>query len=266
MYDYHMHSRVSFDTDASPIDMVKAAENAGLSEICFTDHYDFNDVRRDEKNIFTIRDYEGAYGALSSDLVKIRRGVEFGLTPWNTRELSDLLDSYNFDFVIGSIHYADGNDPYFPEFWRGLDSADKAFEKYLLQVLLCVKAHSDFDVLGHLNYVCRYVTRSPERLSAKYLHYADHADLCDEIFRELIKKGKGIEINTSGFDDYGEFIPSRAFVERFRELGGEIITVGSDAHSPSRVGERISGATEIAKDVFGYVCTFEGRKPIFHKM
>ncbi|MBE6618457.1 MAG: histidinol-phosphatase HisJ family protein [Ruminococcaceae bacterium] len=266
MYDYHMHSCVSFDSEATPEEMVRAAESAGLSEICFTDHYDFNDLTGEAAYPFTIENYRIAYEKLRSDKIKIRRGVEFGLTPKNQAELSRLLGSYSFDFVIGSIHYVHGSDPYYPEFWSGLDSADKAFEKYLLHILDCVSAHSDFDVLGHLNYVCRYVSRSPHGLDKKYLNYGDFSDICDEIFKALIKKGKGLEINTSGYDDYGEFIPSIAFIKRFRELGGEIITVGSDAHFPSRVGERITEATEIAKDIFGYVCTFENRKPIFHKL
>ncbi len=265
MFDYHMHSRVSFDTDASPAEMVRAAEKAGLSEICFTDHYDFNDIKKHERHIFTLEDYRDAYDTLTSETIKIRRGFEIGLTPWNQKELKALLDSYDFDFVIGSLHYAGGSDPYYADFWQGL-TVEQAFEKYLKHILDCVKVHSDFDVLGHINYVCRYVCRSPHGLTGKYLRYEDYSDICDEIFKVLIAKGKGIEINTSGYEAYGEFIPSTSFVKRFRELGGEIITVGSDAHDPSRVGERISGALEIAKDVFGYVCTFKKRKAIFHKL
>ncbi len=266
MYDYHMHSRVSFDTESSAEDMVRAAEKAGLKEICFTDHYEFNDVKKDDYHLFTIDEYKNAYRLLCSDSVKIRYGFEIGLTPWNQKDLSDLLSSYDFDFVIGSVHYAGGHDPYYEDFWRGLSNADEAFEKYLNHMLTCVKAHSDFDVLGHMNYVCRYVCRSPHSLSNKYLRYEDYTDICDEIFRVLVEKGKGIEINTSGYDDYNQFIPAPAFVKRFKELGGEILTVGSDAHLPSRVGERISDALEVAKDIFGYVCTFEKRNPIFHKL
>lgn len=265
MFDYHMHTRVSFDSECAPEDIVRAAEKAGLSEICFTDHYDFNDVFREKRHLFAVDDYREEYDTLSSDKVNIRRGVEFGLAPWNQKELSDLLSAYEFDFVIGSIHYVKGSDPYYEDFWQDL-SAEQAFEKYLLHTLECVKAHSDFDVLGHMNYVCRYVCRSPRGLESKYLHYEDYRDICDEIFISLIEKGKGIEINTSGFNDFNEFIPSPSFVKRFKELGGEIITVGSDAHDASRVGQHISGALEIAKDVFGHVCTFEKRKAIFHKL
>ena len=263
MYDYHMHSCVSFDSDAIPEEMVRAAEKAGLREICFTDHYDFNDLTGEAAYPFAIENYRDAYEKLRSDKVKIRHGVEFGLTPKNQVELSRLLGSYNFDFVIGSIHYIHGSDPYYESFWRGLDSADKAFEKYLLHILACVSAHSDFDVLGHINYVCRYVDRSPYGLTKKYLSYGDFRDICDEIFKVLVKKGKGIEINTSGYDALGDLLPSEEFLVRFKELGGKIVTVGSDAHSASRVGQHIDKALDVLKRVFGYVCTFEKRQVKF---
>lgn len=82
----------------------------------------------------------------------------------------------------------------------------------------------------------------------------------------VISKGKGMEINTSGVDRVGGFLPSAAFLKRYRELGGEIVTVGSDAHAPDRVGQCTREALAILKEIFGYVCTFENRKPIFHKL
>ena len=163
--------------------------------------------------------------------------------------------------MIGSVHYAGGYDPYYPEFWINNGKED-AFEKYLLKTLECVKAHKDFDVLGHLNYVCK----SSHNPTHKPLYYADYADICDEIMKILAQNGKGMEINTSGVDRVGDFLPSREFIKRFRELGGEIVTVGSDSHDDTRIGQYINGALEIAKDVFGYVCTFENRKAIYHKI
>ena len=82
----------------------------------------------------------------------------------------------------------------------------------------------------------------------------------------LANKGKGMEINTSGFDRVGEFLPSAPFIKRFKELGGEIVTVGSDAHDIGRVGQYSAEAIEILRNVFGYVCTFENRTPILHKL
>lgn len=261
MFDYHLHSKVSFDSKCEPVDIVKAAEAAGLKEICFTDHYDFNDVFRDKRDLFTVEEYSKAYDGLRSDRVTVKHGVEFGLTAWNQNELGELLDSDTFDFVIGSVHYAGGYDPYYEEFWSH-NGADTAFEKYLLQTLECVKVHDNFDVLGHLNYVCKSL-HSPTR---KPLHYRDYSDICDEIMKILAQNGKGMEINTSGVDRVGDFLPSLDFIKRFCELGGEIITVGSDSHDSERVGQYITGALQIAKDVFGYVCTFDRRKPNFNKL
>ena len=261
MFDYHLHSKVSFDSSCAPADIVMAAEKAGLKEICFTDHYDFNDVYKDKRDLFTIEQYRTAYDSIVSPKVKIRRGVEFGLTTWNQKELNDLIDLYDFDFVIGSVHFAGGYDPYYEAFWTH-NGIDTAFEKYLLQSLECVKSQNNFDVLGHLNYVCKSEC-SPTR---KPLYYKDYADICDEIMKTLAQNGKGMEINTSGVDRVGDFLPSIDFIKRFRELGGEVITVGSDAHDASRVGQYIAGALEIAKDIFGYVCTFEKRKAVFHKL
>ena len=139
---------------------------------------------------------------------------------------------------------------------------EEGFEKYLLQTLKCVKYHKNFDVLGHLDYVCK----SEHNPTKQPLYYKDYSDICDEIMKTLAENGKGMEINTSGKDRVGEFLPSYEFLKRFRELGGEIITVGSDSHDDTRVGQYIGDALEIVKDIFGYVCTFENRKPIYHKL
>lgn len=261
MFDYHLHSNVSFDSTCPPEDIVREAERQGLSEICFTDHYDFNDIPTGNHDFFTLEDYAAAYDHISSEALKVRRGVEFGMTPWNMRELSELTSRRRFDFVIGSVHYVGGHDPYNKEFWM-INGIDTGFEKYLLQTLECVKAHDSFDVLGHLTYVCK----SDHSPTHEPLCYEDYSDVCDEIMKILVSKGKGMEINTSGVIKVGDYLPSRAFIKRFRELGGEIVTVGSDSHNTERVGQYIDGALEIVKDVFGYVCTFEDRKPIYHKL
>lgn len=261
MFDYHLHSSVSFDSICEAKKIVESAEKIGLKEICFTDHYDFNDDPKKQHDFFDLKQYRTAYDSLVSDKTIIRRGVEFGLTHWNQNELKNLLKQYDFDFVIGSVHFAGGFDPYYEEFWIH-NGIEEGFEKYLLQTLKCVKTHKDFDVLGHLNYVCK----SSYNPTKKPLFYQDYTDICDEIMRTLAQNGKGMEINTSGKDRVGDFLPSYDFIKRFRELGGEIITVGSDSHDESRVGQYLSEALEIAKDIFGYVCTFEKRKVQFNKL
>lgn len=261
MFDFHLHSSVSFDSTCDAIEIVKKAEQINLKEICFTDHYDFNDDPTQQHDYFTMKQYHNAYDNISSNKVKIRRGVEFGLTHWNRKELQDLLASYPFDFVIGSVHFTGGYDPYYKEFWTK-NGIEEGFEKYLQQTFKCVKYHTDFDILGHLNYVCK----SEHNPTKKPLYYKDYSDICDEIMKTLAQNGKGMEINTSGVDRVGDYLPSVEFIKRFKELGGEIITVGSDSHDGSRVGQYIDGALKIAKEIFGYVCTFENRKVIYHKL
>lgn len=261
MFDFHLHSSVSFDSTTPSVEILRAAERKGLCEICFTDHYDCHDAPTDAHDLFTAEEYAKAYDGLSSNSVLIRRGVEFGMTKWNRAELDALLLQHNFDFVIGSVHYAGGFDPYDPDYWQG-KTVQVAFSEYLVRSLECVGVHDNYDVLGHLNYVCK----SPNNPAREPLRYEDYSDICDEIMKVLVQKGKGMEINTSGVDCVGDFLPSAPFLRRFKELGGEIVTVGSDAHDPARVGQYATEALAILKDIFGYVCTFEGRRPIFHKL
>ena len=183
------------------------------------------------------------------------------MTTWNQKELDQFLSRLKLDFVIGSVHFVDGYDPYEPEYWVG-KTMRHGFERYLEHSLDCVRVQDGYDVLGHLNYVCK----SPNSPTHEPLLYKDYADICDEIMKTVISKGKGMEINTSGVDRMGDFLPSADFLKRYKELGGEIVTVGSDAHAPDRVGQYAGEALEILKDIFGYVCTFENRKPIFHKL
>ena len=93
-----------------------------------------------------------------------------------------------------------------------------------------------------------------------------YQEMTDEIMKILVAKGKGMEVNTSGLDKNVGFLPSAEYLRRFKELGGEIVTIGSDAHDQSRVGQHVNLGCEMLKDIFGYVCTFADRKPIFHKL
>lgn len=261
MFDFHLHTRLSFDSEAAPRDIISAAEKKGLREICLTDHFDHNSIKELKHNIFSKEDYNSIVMPASSDLIKVRHGVEFGLTTWNKSNLEELIAELNFDFVIGSVHFINGIDPYFKEYWSGT-TVKEAFLKYLEGVYACVRVHDGYDVLGHINYVCK----SPTSPTGEPLYYSDYADIVDEILKVVIDNGKGIEVNTSGFDKVGEFLPSSDFLVRYKELGGEIVTIGSDAHTPDRVGQYSFEAAEILKDIFGYACTFEKRKPIFHKL
>lgn len=259
MFDFHMHSLVSPDGHDTSVAMAKAALAAGLREICFTDHLDY--VPDMWYMAFDTAVYNGAYDALELPGLTIRRGMEFGMTPDNQARFLQDLQRRPFDFVIGSVHIVDGEDIYYPMFWQERTVA-QAYERYLQEVLSCVKTHAGFDVLGHMT----YISKARSNPTKEPVRYEDFVNLIDEILKTLVDKGIGLELNTSGLARSGDFLPPRRFLERYRELGGEIVTIGSDAHTAGRVGDHVPEGLEILKDIFGYVCTFAERKPVFHKL
>lgn len=260
MFDYHMHSRVSFDGHDSGLAMAQAAKAAGLKEICFTDHLDYDPRNVMQGIAFDTERYNAEYDGLEVPGLKIRRGMEFGMTPDNQEQFRRDLNRRSFDFVLGSIHFVDGWDVYFQDYWQD-KTLFQAERRYLEATLECVRLHNDFDVLAHLTYIGK-CTANP---SPRPVPYAQHRDVIDEILRTLAAKGKGLELNTSGVDRCGGFLPTLDYFRRFRELGGQIVTVGSDAHQTKRVGQYSMEACDALQEIFGAVCTFENRQPIFHR-
>lgn len=257
MYDYHMHTQVSFDGSDTGLAMAQAAAVRGLKEICFTDHIDYTP---EMDMVFDTAVYNAEYDGLEVPGLRIRRGMEFGLTPDNPGQLKKDLTRRHFDFVLGSVHLVDGVDVYLEPYWADRDY-DAAIRQYLETTLESVRVHEDYDVLGHLTFIAKCRANPRKEL----LRYADHKSIMDEIMRELVKRGKGMELNTSGIDRCGGPLPTLDYFLRFRELGGRIVTVGSDAHDTARAGQYTHEMTAELKKIFGYVCTFEDRKPIFHR-
>lgn len=261
MFDFHMHSRVSFDGRDTGRNMAQAAVAAGIKEICFTDHMDYDPLDPEHKLQLDLSEYHKEYGQLEVPGLAIRRGFEFGMLPGNREQFQKDIKLRDWDFVIGSVHFVDDLDVYFPEYWEG-KTPYYAILRSFEDTLSCVKHHDDFDVLGHLNYLGK-CDANPEK---RPILYKDYRELADEIMKVLVQKGKGMELNTSGMDRCGTYLPDETYLRRFKELGGEIVTVGSDAHHANRVGQYCREAAALVQDIFGYICTFEGRKPIFHAL
>ena len=260
MFDFHIHTTVSYDGRGTPTEMALAAKNAGLKEICFTDHMDYDPQDPNHKLNFELVDYEKEYDALEVSGLTIRRGFEFGMLPDNREQFQKDLKKRDWDFVIGSVHFVDGLDVYYSEYWQG-----RTYESAILRgfedTLACVRNHDGFDVLGHLTYLGK-CDANPEK---KPILYKDYREMADEIMKILVEKGIGMEFNTSGLDRCGIYLPGPEYLRRFKELGGQIVTIGSDAHHANRVGQYCREAEEIVRDIFGYVCTFAHRKPQFHR-
>ena len=261
MFDYHMHSVVSFDGNDTGLNMARAAVAAGLKEICFTDHLDYDPLEKMGVMAFDTDAYNAEYDNLEIPGLLIRRGMEFGMTVDNREQFKKDLNRRKFDFVLGSVHFADDLDVYFNDYWH--DKTVFEAERRFLEVTLdCVRLHDDFDVLAHLTFIAKARCHHAPRT----VPYGEHREVVDEILRVLVAKGKGMEMNTSGVDRCGGFLPTADIFRRFKELGGDIVTVGSDAHRCNRVGQYSFEACALLRDIFGYVCTFENRKPVFHRI
>lgn len=261
MFDFHMHSRVSFDGHDTGLTLARAAAANGLKEICFTDHLDYDPLEQMGCLAFDTEIYNAEYDSLEVPGLTIRRGMEFGMTPDNAELFKKDLQRRPFDFVLGSVHFVDDLDVYFEPWWRG-KTVLEAERRYMEATLECVQVHDDFDVLAHLT----YISKTHCHPAPRPLPCSEHREIIDEILKVLASKGKGLELNTSGMDRCGGFLPTADYFRRFKELGGEIVTVGSDAHKSDRVGQYSFEACQVLKDIFGHVCTFENRRPIFHRL
>ncbi len=260
MFDFHMHSRVSFDGHASGYDMAVAARDHGMKEICFADHMDYEPGAGIQTMLYDLDAYSREYDDLEIPGITICRGMEFGMNPDNASQLALDAAKRHYDFILGSVHFVGREDVYFAPYWEN-KTVYEAEREYLQTTLQCVRAHEGFDVLAHLN----FLSKSPAAPHPRPLPYGEHREIVDEIFRELVRKDMGLEMNTSGVDRHVGFLPEREFFIRFKELGGRIVTVGSDAHRPDRPGQYCAEAAAMLKDIFGYVCTFRDREPVFHK-
>ena len=131
MFDYHMHSTVSFDGNDSALDMALTAKAAGLKEICFTDHIDYTPQMN---MVFDTNVYNEAYDRLEVPGLLIRRGMEFGLTPTNRAQLETDAKRRSFDFILGSVHFVDDKDIYLDEYWEG-KTMEQAVDLFLQETL-----------------------------------------------------------------------------------------------------------------------------------
>ncbi|MEW9121248.1 MAG: histidinol-phosphatase HisJ family protein [Thermotaleaceae bacterium] len=269
MYDYHVHTSFSFDATMKLEDALERAVELGLKEIVFTDHAELNvwkpgDLILDD--LFNSEEYVSALKAAQEkykDVLKIKIGIEVGLQRQEKGRIHELIAGHPFDFVIGSSHTIDRVDLYYKQLFRGI-TREEAYERYFGEILEIVKDIEDYDVYGHLDLVRRYALGEYEDIELGKRDY----EIIEEILKIIIQKGKGIEVNTSGYR-YGlnTVNPSIEILKMYHELGGEIITVGSDAHKVQDVGDGILDTYDMLKSIgFQYVTTFQQRKPSFQKI
>ena len=247
LFDNHNHSQFSFDGKRSSVESAALAAAAkGLGGIAFTDHCDFFvpkmkalhenvvpetfDIQAQQAEISRVQEQmdntPGANG------IRLLKGIELGMHEKHRDDMLKVLEENSFDQVIASVHYLDDTDPFYGSYYEGKDWKE-AYGHYLETIFKEMTFLKDFDIMGHFDYVVRYAPYDRTCMS-----YRDVSDIMDEMFRYLIQEGKALEINTKSYQNHhGRRITLDCdILHRYRELGGEIISLGSDSHDPDRVG------------------------------
>lgn len=274
--DCHTHTKFSVDSEAEPREMIERACQLGLAAHAVTDHCECNcwypkehyggSVISDDFNYGS--DYERSVSAISelkeeySGRIELICGTELGQADQDYEIAEKIVSDDRLDFVIGSVHQLAGEADFAFIDYRQYDSAGirKLLERYFKEVWEICK-WGKFDILGHLTYTLRYIKGS----FGIETDISCFDEIIAESFRELIRHDCGIEINTSGLRQaYGDTFPSLKYVKLFRELGGELLSIGSDAHNAADLGKGIADGAAIAEAAgFRRICYFKRRKPVF---
>lgn len=263
MFDYHVHTNYSNDCTFDMESYILPAIEKKLDGICFTDHVDIDypntsiEFQLDYlKYTNELRNLKDKY----SNQLEILIGIEFGMQPHILNDDKSFFQDKSFDYVLGSIHAADKKELYTADFTLS-KSQHLGILDYFKDMIFCVKNFDSYNNLGHLDAISRYVSKG-SFVAAKYMDYIE------EVMKIVIQKGKGIELNTSGKRyALANFHPEPSILKLYKQLGGEIITLGSDSHSPSTLGYGFDEAIYTLQSCgFKYHTIYRRGKPEFIKL
>lgn len=266
--DSHIHSNFSGDSMEKLENIIERAIETGMDEITITDHLDLEFPG--EVNIFELdfKTYVETLKKLKNlykNNIKIKIGIELGLQPQLKDKYDEIFNCEDIDFIIGSFHCVRGMDVADRKFFEKY-SKDEAHRIYFEEILNTIDLFPKINVCGHLDFINRYGRSVYD--DYKKINFEMHKELIDKILIKLIEKNIGIEINTSALR-YGlrDFHPCRKILKRYKELGGKIITMGSDAHRALDIMRDFDKAREVLKEIgFEKFCVFEQRKAEYKEL
>lgn len=273
--DYHVHTEFSDDSVYPMEDVIQDAILMNMDEICITDHVDYG-IKEDWDSGVEIK-YRGSEPFANVDYPKymekihslqkryeseivIRTGMEFGVQMHTIPKFEELFRRYQFDFIILSVHQVEDKEFWTQDFQKGRTQKEYN-ERYYEEMLDLVKNYKNYSVLGHMDLIKRYD-------KAGDYPFEKIKPIVEEILKIVIADGKGIEINTSSHR-YGlkYTMPSGEILKLYRELGGEIITIGSDSHKPEHLGAYIRETETLLKEMgFKWFCTYRNMQPTFYEL
>lgn len=266
VFDYHLHSHFSADSKMTMEELCQTAIQKGLAEIAITDHHDID--YQDDTIEFLIdkdkylREIEKMQAKYAGKLI-IKKGIEMGLQTDILKEAEEYLAD-DFDFIIASIHTVEKADLYNGDFFKGYKQWE-AYIKYLKTVLEVVKRYDKYSVLGHLDIIRRYGDFESQ---PKLLENEEAAQIIENILKIIISKNKGLEVNTSGYRLDGKNpLPSFDILKLYYELGGRILTIGSDSHKTGDIARKFDYTIARLKKIgFKKLSTFKQMKAISYKI
>ena len=272
--DYHVHSSFSDDSVYEMEDVIRDAIGLGVDELCFTEHVDYGIkvdhgempiVKRDGSTMLNV-DHDSYFKTLENfkekykDKISLKKGLEFGVQMHTLDKYQKLVSKYPLDFILLSIHQVNDIECHTAEFKEGKDQLTYN-RVYFNELYDIVKNYKDYSVLAHIDLMRRF--DKPDELAFEKVE-----DIIASILKVVIKYDKGIELNTS-WHRYGlkEPTPSLGILKLYKDLGGKIITLGSDSHRPVQLTNGIKEDKELLKSL-GYkeFCTFDKLVPSFHAL
>ena len=249
IFDSHMHTKYSADSEMLAIEAIAKAQELELG-VVFTEHFDY-DIPGDVDFTFVPEDYWKEYEPLRGD--NVRLGVEVGMEEIARQPAADFIKEAPFDLVIGAIHLLDRLDIYYPDFYIGKNK-ETAYHKYF-KAMAEEAAVGNFDVLAHIDYICRAAPYDDPEID-----YATFKEDIDNVLKIVVEREKVLELNTRRFNvrrALKELVP---IYNRYKELGGKYVTIGSDAHKVEAVGNYFDIAIKFARELDLKIVTFCERK------
>lgn len=261
-FDLHTHTSFSFDGEYGAEEMVFRAYELGIKRYAITDHLEINEyhlpefrypeILKEAKAVIPglIEKYKGKI-----DLI---RGIELGQPVHDTALAEKLLSEGQYDYIIGSCHMIRGyQDFYFLDY----DENDpvKLLDVYFDE-LIEMAEWGKFDTLAHITYPLRYIVGD----KGKKIDMTRYEKQLERLFSLIIERNIALEINTSGLrQNIGETLPGEELLRKYYNMGGRLITMGSDAHKPEDIGKGIAEGIALAKKIgFSAVSVYKNRKPI----
>lgn len=261
LVDYHTHTRCSPDSSAPLANMIGAAQAAGLRELCTTDHCDLQQEDGSPLGAWDwkpiLDQFEQAKASKVGDDFRLLLGIELGGGHADPQRAQELLEGVPLDFVIGSVHNlspaAGGRDFFYLDFQEEAQ-ARKALDDYF-DSLLALAPLPCYDTLGHIIYPLRYINGR----SGHHITLDPWQEQLDQVLGTVIETGRAIEVNTHNGREVEQWRP---ILERYRQLGGTRVTLGSDAHKPENVAKGLDRAARLLREIgFSSVTLYRQRQP-----